>query len=99
MKLKPEPTVDGEPELAEVDKPLPHGATEQRIATEPKLQMMSVHVCELVTNGHSERENAEAIVERSFAHCNMAEGELSMDLGLLEAKGVSNMDLYTDLCP
>ncbi|KAL0164161.1 hypothetical protein M9458_039914, partial [Cirrhinus mrigala] len=79
----PEPTVDGEPELAAVDEPSPHGTTEQQITAELELHMTSVQMCEPPT-----RENAEAsgIAKRSSAHCNLAEGELVEDLGLLEAE-------------
>ncbi|KAL0192165.1 hypothetical protein M9458_010461, partial [Cirrhinus mrigala] len=38
-------------------------------------------------------------VERSSARCTMAEGELIVDLRLLEVEGVSDMDVYTDLPP
>ncbi|KAL0157343.1 hypothetical protein M9458_048589, partial [Cirrhinus mrigala] len=36
---------------------------------------------------------------RSSAHCNMAEGELVEDLGLLEAEGLFDIDMYADLPP
>ncbi|KAL0177499.1 hypothetical protein M9458_026393, partial [Cirrhinus mrigala] len=96
----PEPTADGEPEPAAVDEPLPHGVTEQRIATDPGLHMMSVQVFEPATTPTT-RENAEAsvIAERSSAQCNMAEGEMVADLGLFEAEGVFDWDLYADLPP
>ncbi|KAL0170752.1 hypothetical protein M9458_035348, partial [Cirrhinus mrigala] len=46
-------------------------------------------------------ENAEAsvIAERSSAHCNMAEDELVVDLGLFEAERVFDWDIYADLPP
>ncbi|KAL0170475.1 hypothetical protein M9458_035071, partial [Cirrhinus mrigala] len=70
----PEPTVDREPELVATDEPLPHGATEQQIATEPELQVTSVQVRVLATTPAT-RENAmdSEIAKWNSAHCNMAE--------------------------
>ncbi|KAL0187542.1 hypothetical protein M9458_014641, partial [Cirrhinus mrigala] len=90
----PEPTADGEPELTAGDEPLPHRATEQRIAVEPKLNMTSVQVCEPATNP-----DASVIVERSSTHCNMAEGELVVDLGLFEAERGFDWGIFADLPP
>ncbi|KAL0176632.1 hypothetical protein M9458_028962, partial [Cirrhinus mrigala] len=42
---------------------------------------------------------ASGIVERSSTHCNMVEGELVVDLGLFEAEGVFDRDMYVDLPP
>ncbi|KAL0176625.1 hypothetical protein M9458_028955, partial [Cirrhinus mrigala] len=99
VELKPEPTVDGEPELIAVDEPLDR-VTEQQIAKEPELQMTSVQVCEPATTPTtSEKAKASVIEERSSAHCNMTECELVKDLGLLEAEEVFDMDMYANLPP
>ncbi|KAL0151228.1 hypothetical protein M9458_053419, partial [Cirrhinus mrigala] len=88
----PKPTADGEPELAATDEPSPHGVTE--------LLVMSVQMCEPATMPATrEKAVASDIVEGSSAYCIMAESELVEDLGLYEAEGVLNWDIYTDLPP
>ncbi|KAL0182354.1 hypothetical protein M9458_021729, partial [Cirrhinus mrigala] len=73
MECMPELTADGEPLL--------HGATKQRIATELELQLTLVQVRELVTMPATRKNTvASEITEWSSTHCNMAEGELTMDL-------------------
>ncbi|KAK2911316.1 hypothetical protein Q8A67_003449 [Cirrhinus molitorella] len=79
------------------DEPLLHGATETRIA--PELHMTSVQVCELASTP-AMRENAQASVlaERNSAHCTMAEGELSKELGEEKADG-DLIDWFSNLPP
>ncbi len=79
----PEPTADGEPEPATTDKPSSHGATVLRIAMEPEPLMTSVKVREPAT----EPDTWENAAERSSAPCIVAEGELIIQLGLLDMEG------------
>ncbi|KAL0151272.1 hypothetical protein M9458_053463 [Cirrhinus mrigala] len=74
----PEPTADGEPKPGEVEEPLKSDrATEQRIAAEPEVQVMSVQVQEPAATPAT-RGNADIseIAERSSTHCNMTEAPL-----------------------
>ncbi|KAL0171006.1 hypothetical protein M9458_035602, partial [Cirrhinus mrigala] len=43
VEHQPEPTDDGESEPTAIDEPLPHGATEPRIAAEPELRVPEHH--------------------------------------------------------
>ncbi|KAI2646234.1 Sulfur carrier protein FdhD [Labeo rohita] len=88
------PTIDGEHKLTNVDEPLVHGATEQQIFVELEQRMTSVQVCDPATTPTTrEKAEASAITERSSTHCNIAEGELVVDLGLFEAEGVFDRDI------
>ncbi len=95
----PEPTNDGEPEPTATDKPSPHGATVLRITAEPELLIMSDQVREQATTPTMREKAVDSkSVERSSAPCTVAEGELNVDLGLLDFKG-EFMDVYADLPP
>ncbi len=98
-ELKPEPTVDKEPETAATDKPLPHGTIEPRIATEPEPFLMSVQVQEPATMAATrERAVDSESAEPSSAHCAMAEGELFVDQGLWNTEGDPEL-VYGLTCP
>ncbi|KAL0173783.1 hypothetical protein M9458_029751, partial [Cirrhinus mrigala] len=100
--VEPEPTANGEPEPTETIEPSPHGVTELRIAAEPALHMTSVQVCRTATTVATREKavvKASDIAEGSSAHCNMAECDLVKDLGLFEAEGVLDWDIYADLPP
>ncbi len=64
-ELKPEPTIDGEPETATADEQSLHGATELRIAAEPELLMTSVQVRKPATTPAARERTVDSeIVER-----------------------------------
>ncbi len=68
-ELKPEPTIDGEPETAATAEPLSHGATELRIAAELELFMTSDQVRELAAKPATREQAVDSeIAERSSAH-------------------------------
>ncbi|KAI2667193.1 Eukaryotic translation elongation factor 2 [Labeo rohita] len=81
---EPKPTVDGEPEPSVTDEPSPSGATELRIAQEPE-PILSEQVQEPATSQATVRitEDRKRAME-SPTHCTAAEGELKLDLGLLD---------------
>ncbi|KAI2649219.1 Filamentous hemagglutinin [Labeo rohita] len=83
---QPEPSDDREPEHTMIDEPLLYGATEPRIVMEPELRVPSDLVQKPAATS-TMRENTvySDIMERSSTHCNMAEGEIIMDLGIRKA--------------
>ncbi|KAL0170461.1 hypothetical protein M9458_035057, partial [Cirrhinus mrigala] len=80
VKLKPEPTDDGEPIPAAINEPVQCRATEQRIALETVFNPSDqVRELEKAVDGVS--------VERSSTPFATAEGELIIHLGLLDFEG------------
>ncbi len=84
----PEPTADGEPEPVVTDEPSSHRVTVLRIAAEPEPMMTSIKVREPATEPATWKNAADSeSVERSSAPCIVAEGELNIQLGLLDMEG------------
>ncbi|KAI2664235.1 Adenosine deaminase [Labeo rohita] len=98
IRLSPPMRMSHRPPLA-TDKPSPQGATELRIVMESELRVPSDQVREPATTlATREKAVPSEIAEWSSAYCNMAKGELSMDLGKGKA-GRDFIDWYADLPP
>ncbi len=78
----PEPTADGEPEPAAVVEPSPSGATERTIAPEPEPQVAD-QVREPTAQATVDTAVEIAGAMESPAHGATAEGELTLDSGVL----------------
>ncbi len=102
-EYKPEPTANGEPDPSETNELSPIGLTMRRISLEPEPHVTSVQVrepaTELATGDNSVYSES---AEGGFDHCNMADCQLKLDLGLLDVKQDLkdfNTDIYADMPP
>ncbi len=99
QSLCPSPPMTESPSPQRPTSHHPHGATVLRITAEPELLIMSDQVREQATTPTMREKAVDSkSVERSSAPCTVAEGELNVDLGLLDFKG-EFMDVYADLPP